>query len=103
MNEKKADSIAADAVFTRRRDLVASEIDGETVMMSIENSKYYGIDAIGSRIWQLLAQPHSANSICEIMRREYEVPEADCLRDVLAFMNRLRQERLIESSDVGGG
>ena len=42
--------ITTETVISQTEEIVDSNIDGETVMMSIENGKYYGLDDIGSRI-----------------------------------------------------
>ncbi len=54
MKNKK---ISTETIITQIEEIVASDIDGETVMMSIENGEYYGLDDIGSRIWELIEKP----------------------------------------------
>ncbi len=44
------DEIAMDSVIRCSDVIVASDIDGEVVMMSIEKGEYYGLDMIGSDI-----------------------------------------------------
>jgi hypothetical protein len=46
----KMKEITPDTVISQIEEIVASDIDGETVMMSIENGKYYGLDDIGCRV-----------------------------------------------------
>ena len=43
-----------DSIIKRNPEMVSSDMDGETVMMSMENGEYYGLDPIGSRIWELI-------------------------------------------------
>lgn len=35
-------------------DIVASDIDDEKVMMSVEMGRYYALDPVGSRVWELI-------------------------------------------------
>ncbi len=56
---KDKKEIGPDTILQRKSDLLFNEIDGEVVMLSIENSEYYGMDKVGSRIWELLEQPLS--------------------------------------------
>lgn len=81
--------------FRRNPDLLFSDMDGETVMMSIKNGEYYGLDEVGSRIWQLLEKPESAETLTEKLIEEYEVTRETCLSDVMEFMNMLAEKQLI--------
>jgi hypothetical protein len=88
--------ITAETIISRRRDIVASDIDGEVVMMSIEKGNYYGLDLIASRIWELTEKPLKVTDLIGILTEEYEVTREDCEKDVLAFFNDLLSEKLIE-------
>jgi Coenzyme PQQ synthesis protein D (PqqD) len=88
-------TINLDTIITQGAGLVSSQIDGEIVMMSVGNEQYYGLDAVGSRIWELIAQPRSVSSVCETLRSEFQVDRDTCQRDVLNFMERLYAEKII--------
>ena len=51
------------SIVARSEGLVTSNLDGEVVMMSIDNGKYYGLDAIASQIWELLETPCSIRAL----------------------------------------
>jgi hypothetical protein len=72
--------------YRRNPDLIFSDMDGETVMMSIQNGEYYGLDEVGSRIWQLLENPESAETLTQKLIEEYEVSQETCLSDVMEFL-----------------
>ncbi|MBN1271428.1 MAG: lasso peptide biosynthesis PqqD family chaperone [Candidatus Aminicenantes bacterium] len=88
-------SISLESVVYRTNEIVASDIDKDTVMMSIKNGKYYGLNDIGSRIWELLENPISVLNLCRILTKEFEVKENQCHIDVIEFLNILRDEKLI--------
>lgn len=79
----------------RNEDLVWNQIEGEVVMHSINNGSYYGLDAIGSRVWLLLEQPCIVCKLCETLQEEFEVDRDTCQRDTLEFLNALHQEQLL--------
>lgn len=81
--------------YRRNPDLIFSDMDGETVMMSIQNGEYYGLDEVGSRIWQLLENPESAETLTQKLIEEYEVSQETCLSDVMEFLNILAEKQLI--------
>jgi hypothetical protein len=87
--------IGADTVLQRKPDLLFNQIDGEVVMLSIENSEYYGMDKVGSRIWELLEKPMSFKELIDKLMDEYEVSEEQCKEDALLFLNKLVDKNLI--------
>jgi len=92
MQEQK---IRDDTIITRIREVATADMEGETVMINIENGKYYGIDPVGSRIWELLTDPQSTATLVERLCDEYEVEPERCKEDVLAFLNYLWGEALV--------
>lgn len=88
--------IKPDSILKRRQEQIFSEIDGEVVMLSLENSEYYGMDKVGSRIWQLLENPVSLREIIEALLEEYDVTEGQCADDTIKFVEQLADKNLIE-------
>ncbi len=84
-------------------EIVTNTLGEEVVMMSIEKSAYYGLDEIGSRIWELIASERTVSSICDILVREYDVPREECEQDILAWLNELAEQNLVEITDVSSG
>ncbi len=96
----KGMKIGLDTVVTPSEELVSSDLDGETVMMSIENGQYYGLDEIGSRVWALIEEPRSVSELCDVLVEEYEVAREQCEQDVLAFLNELAEDNLVKVADT---
>lgn len=82
-------------IIKRQPNLVFSKIDEEIVMMSINNGEYYGLDNIGSRIWEIIEKPVSFKELIETLKDEYEVTENQCISDVIEFINALNNKGLI--------
>jgi hypothetical protein len=75
--------------------MLFNEIDGEVVMLSIENSEYYGMDKVGSRIWQLLEKPLSFKELVTLLMNEYEVDEDLCRHDTLEFVRKMSDKQIL--------
>ncbi|EDM25713.1 hypothetical protein LNTAR_13227 [Lentisphaera araneosa HTCC2155] len=75
-----------DTVLQRNPEIISSKIDDEVVMMSIEEGKYFGLDPIGSIIWELLDEPQSLEQILPILMQEFDVTEAQCEKDCMTFI-----------------
>jgi len=44
-------------------DVLSQEVDGETVLLNLNSENYFGLDEIGTRIWQLLQEPDQATNV----------------------------------------
>lgn len=88
--------IQLQSTVKRSPEPVSSEIDDELVILSIERGRYYGTELVGQRIWQLLAAPIRVDSLCDTLMAEFEVERDICEQEVLAFLDQLRREGLIE-------
>ena len=89
-------TIDINAKILRSQEIVSGNMDNEIVMMSIQQGEYYGINPVGSRIWELLEQPRTAAGICDILAEEYDVPAEECRRDVLEFVGQLFDKKLVQ-------
>jgi len=85
------------------REPVAVGMDETVVMMSLARGKYYGLDRIGTRIWELLAEPATESELCDRLVREFEVDAETCARDVHLFLTELAAEGLIRIADEPTG
>ena len=84
------------SVIARSSELVSSDIDGEVVMMSIENGKYYGLDQVGSRIWEVLENPLPVSDLIDQLLVEFEVERETCEKDVMYFLQKLDDDNMLE-------
>lgn len=68
---------------------------GRTVLLDIHRGRYYALDGVAARIWQLLERPSAVDDIVETIAAEYHAPTPviDC--DVRAFLCRLNAARLV--------
>jgi hypothetical protein len=79
--------------------LLTTELDGETVMMSLTQAAYYGLDATAQRIWNLIAKPCRVSEVCETLIAEFAVEREVCEQQVCAFLTELNEEGLIRIVD----
>lgn len=80
----------------RSTSLAASEIGDDLVILSVNRGRYYGTQIVGKRIWALLDNLIDVSDICDILTQEFEVDRPTCEREVIAFLEQLSQEDLIE-------
>jgi hypothetical protein len=99
-------TVEKNSIVVQSKEQYSAMMDGEIVMIDIEQGKYYGLDGVGIRIWNHLAQPRRVSDLCELLLAEYDVAPASCEVDVLRFLNEMETQRLIESrpdwvADIG--
>jgi hypothetical protein len=90
----KTPDLSGDAIVVRNEGLLSAEVDGELMAMSVERGMCYGLNAIGTRIWALIAEPRSISDLCAQLRQEVDVDEEECRRDVVDLLEELRTEGL---------
>jgi hypothetical protein len=88
--------IRLDDIVCQKSGIVAADVDGKKVMLSIEKGKYYGLDGIGSRIWELIEQPDTIRQVVAELLKEYKVEETTCRKDVLTYINILYAKGLVD-------
>lgn len=87
---------------TTIKDQISCDLDGETVILNLESGLYYGLDSVGTRIWNLIQEPRSVHDILGILLQEYDVQPERCEQDLLALLQELTDEGVIEARDEPG-
>jgi hypothetical protein len=80
-------------------DQVSSDLGGEVAILHLKAGVYYGLEAVGARIWSLIQEPRTVEEIRDILASEYEVEPGRCESDLIALLQRLVDEGLIEAKD----
>jgi hypothetical protein len=88
--------VSGDSTVVAAKDQVSSDLGGEVAILDLKAGVYYGLDAVGARIWSLIQEPRTVNEIRDILLEEYEVEPERCERDLLALLQRLADEGIIE-------
>ena len=92
--------ISASSIVAATNDQVSSDIGGETILLSMQSAMYYGLDSVGSRIWELVRAPIRVSDICKVIAEEFDVDSERCEADTLEFLRELAAKGLIEVSGV---
>ena len=74
---------------------VSSRVGEEEAILSIEKGIYYGLNDVGARIWELLAEPVAVRAIVEAIMDEYDVSREQCEADVIELLGQLVAAELV--------
>ena len=77
-------------------DLLEADVNGEIVALHVDKGQCYGMNAVASRVWALLAEPTSPEEICARLSDEFDVDAETCRTDVNALLADLQSEGLIK-------
>ncbi len=78
------------------KEQISTDLGGEAVILNLKTGVYHGLDAVGARIWNLLAESRTVNDMLDALLQEYEVEPDRCERDLLALLQNLANSGLIE-------
>jgi len=88
--------VSGSSTVVAPKDQVSSDLGGEVAILDLKAGVYYGLDAVGARIWSLIQEPRTVNEIRDILLEEYDVEPERCERDLLVLLRRLADEGLVE-------
>jgi Coenzyme PQQ synthesis protein D (PqqD) len=87
------------AVVVAGQNQVSSDLAGESVILNLKNGTYYGLNEVGSAIWELIQDPKTVGAIYEAILQDYEVDSETCESSVQALLSELLEAQLIEIRD----
>ena len=83
-------------IISQAPDQIASELEGEAVILNLNSGTYYGLNEVGARIWQLIQQPCTFDQILHVLLAEYNVQPEVCEQDLTKILTEMKDARLIE-------
>ncbi len=78
------------------KEPLTSEIDGEKVMLSLELDKYFGMNPVGSAIWEMLEAEPTFQELIDKLTQKYDVDTETCTKETREFLQHLLEQKLIE-------
>ena len=90
-------NLSMDSVVQRAEGFVTAEIDNEVAMLSIEQGTCYGLNKVGSHVWNLIEDPKRIAEICDDLLKKFEVERSVCEQQVLDLLEELRAEGLVQA------
>ncbi len=88
--------LSADTLMVRSPRPFTAPAEDQLVMLDAEQSRYFGLDAVGRRIWELLEHPMTVDDLCARLTTEFDVSREECERDVQAFLQQLLDANLLD-------
>ena len=71
------------------------ELQGEAVLLNLNSGIYFGLDAVGTRMWQLIVEHEQLAPVVQSVVAEYDVSESQSAADLLALVAKLQEQGLV--------
>ena len=81
--------------ITPSPEVISQEVSGETVLLDLDSEHYFGLDEIGTRIWQLIKESGDLRIIYGTLLEEYEVEEERLRADLDALLGEITDLGLV--------
>jgi len=78
-------------------DVVWRNLQGESVLLDLKSGVYFGLDAVGTRIWTLLQAHRDLQAVLQELLCEYEVSEETCARDLMDLVSAMAEKGLVQT------
>ncbi len=82
--------------ITFSETVFAQEVDGEMVLLDMNSENYFGLDEVGTAIWQAMQESGSLEEVYRAMLEQYDVEPEVLEKDLLDFVQKLNDSGLAE-------
>ena len=76
--------------------VLISRLQEESVILNLDSERYFGLDDVGTRMLSVLSTSDSIEAAFESLRAEYDVDGQVLRQDLLALVESLVQQGIVE-------
>jgi len=88
-------AISLDRTVRIGEDTVFRELAGEAVLLQLQAGMYFGLDPVGTRLWELMAERGHLRAVLDCAQQEFDVDPVTLERDLLALVTQLEEKKLV--------
>jgi hypothetical protein len=91
-------AITLESDFVIPVQVMSRLVGDETVLMDLSTGIYFGLDGVGKRIWETIAEGKNLSAVVAVIAAEYEVDEDRAQADVIEFVSDLVERSLLKTN-----
>jgi hypothetical protein len=76
-------------------EVMVRQVGDELVILELAKGTYFGLDPVGTRIWQLIEKGGTLSEIGAVLFEEYDVPREVLEGDLVRVVGELLAEGLV--------
>lgn len=80
-------------------EVVLRDLAGEAILLDMNTNTYFGLNAVGTRIWHLLAEHQSTETVIPLLLQEFDVEERQLRPDLDKLVRQLLEKKLLVAID----
>ncbi len=81
--------------YKRNDEMLSNKMDNELILLSLQNDRYFGLNEVGTRIWELLEKPVTLDELTEKLAGEYHIAPETCRKELASFIADMTEKKLI--------
>jgi len=85
--------------YIRNSRTISGRLHEELVMMDLGQGKYFSLNPVATRIWDLLGEPLDLEELCKRLMAEYNVSSDQCRADVRNHLNEMGRMGLVTKEE----
>lgn len=83
------------SIIINSNSILTTNLDGDVVILDTINGKYFGLDGVGARVWEVLETHSTIEQIKSIILDEYDVDDEACEKDIIELLTELSAAGLV--------
>ena len=91
--------LTMDTKLTVPEDILVQDMQGESVLLDLDNSYYYGLDKMGTQMWRTLSGSGSIQKAYDDLLARYDVEAGVLRRDLFGLVQKLMDCGLLKVAD----
>lgn len=80
--------------------VVTQEVDEEIIILDMNTENYFGLNKIGSVIWQVIKEKPVLNEVYETLLERYDVESEVLMADLENFVEKLLKSGLAKTEEL---
>ncbi|HPR13532.1 MAG TPA: PqqD family protein [Bacteroidales bacterium] len=85
--------------YIRNSRTISGRLHDELVMMDPEQGKYFSLNPVATRIWDMLDHPVEPAELCRRLTEEYDVNPDECRSEVAEWLEKMTGMGLVKKLD----
>ena len=86
--------------YIRNSKTISGRLHDELVMMDLDQGKYFSLNPVATRIWDLLEKPLGADELCIVLIDEYDVEPEQCRVEVGDHLREMMKLGLVLEAEI---
>jgi hypothetical protein len=79
----------------QNENILKQEAAGTVVLLDVEDGRYYSLEDVGSRAWDLCDGTRTVAEIASLLEAEFDAPAKTILNDLLELLTDMANENLL--------